>query len=90
MQQPHHDDITLASISSELSSHSALARLIYIHLHTTDDPPSSQRALASQLGFNVSSVRSQLRALEEDGRISRRADPTDPRCNVYEVVWTPD
>lgn len=90
MSRPTHDDITLATISSELSDHGALARLLYVYLYNTDDPPPSQRALADQLGFNVSAVRPNLRALEEDGRIDRRDDPTDPRCNVYEVVWTPD
>ena len=84
---------TFDRIIEELFDHTPAARLLYLRLHAaavSSEPLLTQRALRERTHLGDTTVREQLTALEEAGWIVCRDDPRDPRCNVYEVVRTPD
>jgi DNA-binding MarR family transcriptional regulator len=83
---------TLDRIAIELADHTPSACLLYIRLYAAavhDRPALSQSELCDRLRLSVSTVHTQLRALEATGWISRRDDPQDPRRTLYEPARMP-
>ena len=83
---------TLDCIAKELADHTPAACLLYIRVYAAavhDKPALSQSDLRDRLHLSVSTVHEQLGALEEEGWISSRDDPQDPRKTLYEPERMP-
>jgi len=71
--------------STDLKPHRALDRAAYVILRLLQkDGPQNVSALAHRLNLDGSTVTRQVTALQSDGLVDRRPDPTDGRGTVIE------